>query len=51
VAFLALKIAATNSKCSAFASSALLHLFFISNFAVLVGGGAKIFFAPERRVS
>jgi len=33
----------TNSKFSAFASSALLHLFFTSNSAVFVGAGAKIF--------
>jgi len=26
-------------KCSAFASSALLHFFFISNSAISVGGG------------
>jgi len=30
-------------KCSAFASSALLHLFFTSNSAVIVDGGAKSF--------
>jgi len=48
--FLALKIKQTG-KCFAFASSALLHLFFIFNSAISVGGGAKIFFAPGRRVS
>jgi len=37
-------------KCSAFDSSALLHIFFISNSAISVGGGVKIFFAPERKV-
>jgi len=39
------------SKCSIFASSSLLHLFFTSNSVVLLTGGARIFFAPERRVS
>jgi len=39
-----------NSKCTAFNSSAILRLFFTSNSTVLVGGGAKISFVPERRV-
>jgi len=38
------------NKCSAFAFSALLQLFFTSNFVVFVEGGARIFFAPGRRV-
>jgi len=36
----------TNSKCNAYASSALMHLFFTSNFAVFVGEGAKIVLSP-----
>jgi len=37
-------------KCSAFASSALLHLFFNSNSVSFVEGGARIFLAPGSRV-
>jgi len=49
--FLALKIQQQQSgKCSAFASSALLHLFFILNSAISVGVGAKIFF-PRAQVT
>jgi len=40
----------TYSKCSAFASTALLHLFFIKNFVVFVEGSARIFLAPGRKV-
>jgi len=40
----------TNSKCSAFASSELLRPFFTSNSAIFADGGAKILFAPRRRV-
>jgi len=43
--FLVLKIQQQQTgKCSAFASSARLHLFFISNSAISVDGSAKIFF-------
>jgi len=38
------------SKYTAIASSAFLHLFFNSNSVSFVEGGARIFFAPERRV-
>jgi len=38
------------SKCSAFAFSALLHLFFTSNSVFLLTEGARIFLAPGRRV-
>jgi len=38
------------SKYSAFASFALLHLFFNSNSVSFVGGGRKNIFAPGRRV-
>jgi len=39
------------SKCSAFASFVLLHLFFTSNSVVFVdGGGARMFLAPGRKV-
>jgi len=40
----------SNNKCSAFASSALLRVFFTFNLCRFIGGGAKIFFAPGRRV-
>jgi len=39
-----------NSKCSAIASSALLRVFFTFKLCSFVGGGAKIFFAPGRKV-
>jgi len=38
-----------HSKCAAFASSAVLRLFFTSNSTVFVGGGVKIIFALWRR--
>jgi len=47
--FITLKKEQNNiSKCSVFASSALLYLFFTSNFAVFVDGeGAKEYFLPQ----
>jgi len=49
--FILLKKETSNySKCSAFASSALFHLFFNSKSVSFVEGGARIFFAPGRRV-
>jgi len=38
------------SKCSIFAPSALLHLFYALNSVNFVDGGARIFLAPGRRV-
>jgi len=51
LALLSLKKEQNNySKCSVFASSALLHLFFTSNSVVLLPGGARIFLDPGHRV-
>jgi len=38
------------SKCPAYASTAILRLFFYFNSVVFVGGGARIFLDPGRRV-
>jgi len=49
--FFALKEEKNNyNKCSAFASFAILHLFFTLNSVVFVDVGARIFLAPGRRV-
>jgi len=40
------KIKNNYSKCSAFASSAPLHLLATSNSVIFVSGGARIFLAP-----
>jgi len=45
--FIAEKALSNNDKYSAFASFALLRLFFPSNSAVFVSGGAKIFLLGE----
>jgi len=46
--FIPLKKKPSNySKCSAFASSALLHLYFNSNSASFIEGGAQEYFLPQ----
>jgi len=49
--FITLKKEQNNySKCSVFASFALLHLFFTSNSVVLLSGRARLFLVPGRKV-